>query len=755
VDLQRGSFDPLAGLAPETVNGLEASGQLFIVQFHTQGIEAYREALRAEGAEVLHFMPHQAHVVRMDEATAARVGELPMVRWVGPYRASYRLEHEVLAGLVEGNLPTQRYYVQVLDRGPLMKGVVASRLRGLGALIETQYPDGYRLEATMTPEQVRQAAAWDEVFWIDRWSAPEEDMNKVRNDGGANAIETMAGFTGVGVRAEAMDGNLDFGHPDLQSNPVIAHGGNSGGATHGTPVTGIVFGDGAGLATRRGLLPDGQGIFASYNNVGNRYAHTAQLLAAPYFAVFQTNSWGTGLTSNYNSTSMEMDDILFDNDIVIFQSQSNTGNTSSRPQAWAKNIVSVGGIRHQDTLNTNDDAWAGAGSIGPASDGRIKPDLSYWYDSILAPQAGGGSTQFGGTSAATPMTAGYFGLMYEMWHAGIFGNTPAATVFDSRPKATTARALMINSAARYDFNGQNSDLTRTHQGWGRANVENLYSARDDMFIVNEEDVLTEFSSAVYPIAVDANTPELAVTLVYLDLPGTTSSSIHRINDLSLRVTSPGGVSVYWGNNGLRQDNTSSSGGSSNTKDPIENVFIDNPEAGTWTIQVFADEVNQDGHVETAAMDVDFSLVVRGTSGLGGTPCLEPVVICEGAPNSFSVTGTVVFTQGSVSVASNDLVFVMGGLPANEFGLWFYGTAPNNAPVGNGTICVGGSAYRLAPVQSDFLGTLNYALDLSSPPEPAAQVLPGDTWYFQFWYRDPAAGGANFNFSDALSITFCE
>ena len=35
-----------------------------------------------------------------------------------------------------------------------------------------------------------------------------------------------------------------------------------------------------------------------------------------------------------------------------------------------------------------------------------------------------------------------------------------------------------------------------------------------------------------------------------------------------------------------------------------------------------------------------------------------------------------------------------------------------------------------------------------------QIDAGETWNFQFWYRDPSAGGAGFNFTDALSITFC-
>jgi len=32
-------------------------------------------------------------------------------------------------------------------------------------------------------------------------------------------------------------------------------------------------------------------------------------------------------------------------------------------------------------------------------------------------------------------------------------------------------------------------------------------------------------------------------------------------------------------------------------------------------------------------------------------------------------------------------------------------------------------------------------------------VPGETTYFQYWFRDPAAGGAAFNTSDALRVTF--
>ena len=37
---------------------------------------------------------------------------------------------------------------------------------------------------------------------------------------------------------------------------------------------------------------------------------------------------------------------------------------------------------------------------------------------------------------------------------------------------------------------------------------------------------------------------------------------------------------------------------------------------------------------------------------------------------------------------------------------------------------------------------------------AGGVNLGDRKYYQFWYRDPAGGGAGFNLSDGLSATFC-
>ncbi|MCG8352559.1 MAG: hypothetical protein MI924_32740, partial [Chloroflexales bacterium] len=122
-------------------------------------------------------------------------------------------------------------------------------------------------------------------------------------------------------------------------------------------------------------------------------------------------------------------------------------------------------------------------------------------------------------------------------------------------------------------------------------------------------VLKPFQRHTYLLDVDDDQP-LKVTMVYADPKGNPSASVQRINDLTLKVTSPSGV-VYWGNNGLKAGNWSTSGGSANKIDTVENVFIQSPERGNWTVAVLGDEIVQDGHVETSALDADYALVATG------------------------------------------------------------------------------------------------------------------------------------------------
>lgn len=636
------TFDPLVNPPQMTaLSGMkkaEDGVRLYIVQCLTQAFEPFQKEISGVGGEICGTLPDHALVVLMNDSVKTSVEGMPFVRWVGHYDPAFKLEQGLdtkLSGIAAKNPNRFSLWLVKKNKGE----AVAAYIESVGGTVKLK-GKGRRMEAELDQNQLNLVASHAFVQYMDRWTPKEEDMNIVRQITGADYVETVQGYSGQGVRAEACDGGLRTTHVDFQANPPLIHAGNSSSTSHGTPVTGIVFGDGTGNSDARGMIPDAeQPIFASYSAFSDRYVHTQELVnpAGSYRAVFQTNSWGNTRTFFYTTISAEMDEIIFDLDILITQSQSNAGNQDSRPQAWAKNIVSVGGFRHYDTLSTGDDCWCGSASIGPADDGRIKPDLWHFYDYTLAPYYTSDTsyTQFGGTSGATPITAGHFGLMFQMWGDGVFNGGPgqARDVFDYRPHFSTAKALMIHSAWQFPFSGTSHDKTRMHQGWGMPDVQSLYdlaAAHNWGFpiLIDESAVIAPLETHSYTLTVDGTEP-LRATLVYADPAGVPNSGVHRINDLSLKVTAPNGTTVYWGNNGLDVGNWSTSGGSANTIDTVENVYIQNPASGTWTIEVLGSEIVQDGHVETPALDADYALIASG----GTAQVVDP----PAAPTGLSAT----------------------------------------------------------------------------------------------------------------------
>jgi serine protease AprX len=634
--LHDGAVEPGRPVPPvPAALALPADGRLYLVQFRTVGLPEWRDALRGAGAEVLSFFPFNAHVVRMSPDVATAVAAFDIVERVEPYHPAWRLERELRDWLSSPNGPAElRVRVSAFEWGPEAKERIRQAAEADGARVASFWPSGHVFELWADRDQLRRLAAHDDVLWIDRWTPKENDMDLVRQDSGANFIEANYGICGQGVRGEVLDAGFEATHMDFDG--ILLHGSNTVDS-HGTSTYGIVFGngnrDGDGNAQGTGhLVCSSQGIASDYDFLTDRFAETQQLKGSPYFASFQSNSWGNTLTTAYTSISSEMDDIIWRLDVAITQSQSNSGTQSSRPQAWAKNIISVGGIRHFNTLSTADDSWSNGASIGPAADGRIKPDVNYWYDSIFTTTTGNTyTTSFGGTSAATPEVAGVLGLMVQMWSENVWGTNPQGnTVFERQPHASTIKALLINNAQQYPFSGTTSDLTRTHQGWGRPNAQIARERAANSLVVDASTPLQLGGIATYSVNVAAGTGELKATMVYPDPPGTTSSTLHRINDLSLKVTSPSGA-VYHGNNGLLAGSYSTAGGSPNTIDTVENVFVANPEAGSWTVQVTAAEVNQDAYLSTPATDAVFSLVVTGGGGVSQPPVCGNNVKESGEP----------------------------------------------------------------------------------------------------------------------------
>lgn len=624
------AFDPVLGV-PQFGGVLDAPAgtRLWLVQFHTQILGPYRDQVVQVGGEILHYMPANALFVRCDAATVPAIQALPFVRWVGALPNALKLDAAltgfVAAGGVGGPVDCDLVLAAKTDRAR-----VGAQVAALQGVLLSRCDGSVMVRARLTAQQLLGLLAFDTVTWANLSGPDGVDMDNARVQGGANAVEALANLRGQGVRAEITEG-FDETHGDLVGR-VLVRGTNYAFA-HGHCTAGIVGGNGAGDALSRGMMPDCDLIEGAYSS-SNHYAQILDSVnpALPWHTMVATASWGAGLTVDYDAITAAIDDALFDSDLTRLNSQSNNGDQLSRPEAWAKNIISVGGLKHLDDALPGNDRWnqagdSGAASIGPAADGRLKPDIAAYFEAVRTTDLPGsaGYTSgdyafgFGGTSAATPIVAGHVGILQQMFTDGSFGNplpqpaTPGNR-FANKPHMTTSKALLCNTAEQYPFAGATHDLTRTHQGWGFPSLERAWQNRERMVVLDEYDTLSLGDAREYWVQIGPGTPEFRATMVYADPAAQPNASIHLVNDLHLKVTRLGDGVFWWGNNGLAEGTTSTSGGLPNDRDTIECVYLANPLPGTYLVRVEAASIVQDAKVETPALDVDYSLVFHPVSG---------------------------------------------------------------------------------------------------------------------------------------------
>jgi hypothetical protein len=99
------------------------------------------------------------------------------------------------------------------------------------------------------------------------------------------------------------------------------------------------------------------------------------------------------------------------------------------------------------------------------------------------------------------------------------------------------------------------------------------------------------------------------------------------------------------------------------------------------------------------------------------------------------------------------------MPPHSFGMFLVSRTPGFVPFfggSQGNLCLGPPIGRFA---HDVLGTGAsgaFALDVDTKALPmghgAVEVLPGETWCFQAWFRD-ANPGPTSNTTDGVAVTF--
>jgi serine protease AprX len=648
--LRYGTFDPVSQ-PPEIPNELMTpGGNLWIVQCRQTVDQSVRDQLTQAGATLLWYVPDDAYIVRVAPETVETIRKLESVRWMGPYHPAYRLDPSVVPDPFTRNFsfldmrsqalePEGWRYVLVYlyDREEGIKKQVRQVIENAGGKVVFQSPHGFYIAANLPQNQLAAVASCDAVCAIERRFGAFElgasgksgdslpplkkgliTMSQIRELSGAEVVK-QAGYEGLGVRVAFWDDGIRDDHVDLLARPMTFIGPKYWLDTgHGTPIASILCGEGRGDARARGLLPLGGLVFATDQGIPvheDRYGLVDRFVRDHRAVVLSSSSsnWGGGEhIKHYDGYSFLLDDLVLESDLLICTAIGNDPGTSGHCGSWAKNAILVGGVDARGSVRREDHRH-GHFTSGPAPDGRVKPDLVDFGRNVYCADATSshGYGRFGGTSCATPLVAGHCGLMMEMWADGVFGDLPLGrTVFDRKPHAATAKALMINSAYRYSVDGDNPEFTRFKQGWGMPNLGRLYESRKKLFVVNQEMALRDHQAVEYQLRIPEGEPELRVTLAYTDPLCTTATAKALVNDLDLIVIAPDG-NRYYGNHGLLDGNFSRAGGVSDRLNNVENVFLHEPAPGVWQVIVAAHRIACDGHQRTTTWDQDYALVVAG------------------------------------------------------------------------------------------------------------------------------------------------
>lgn len=182
----------------------------------------------------------------------------------------------------------------------------------------------------------------------------------------------------------------------------------------------------------------------------------------------------------------------------------------------------------------------------------------------------------------------------------------------------------------------------------------------------------------------------------------------------------------------------------------------------------------DQDVETIRFVPSFEVIVKVLRNGGPAPCTDYTLsilrsrtptlggtLCYGNPNSTGFFGGL-SASGSTSVAANDFHLNAGGLPQGAFGMFANGATDGFLvpPASSGLLCIGGGIGRFnrpGEIQAASpLGTVTLDVDLLDLPRPngVVAVQPGDSWAFQFWYRDVTPTGApTSNLTSAVLVWF--
>lgn len=557
-------------------------GEIYqIVSFQETPDEQQKEKLSRNGIELLNYIPSKSFYAKVNLDRLEEIKGLENLLSISPITVDYKLTPELKAGFypdhaVFGN--EVQIEVTCFDG---FQEIIRQDVGILGGVVLEEIGDD-ALSIQIPIANLPMLYEFSECYFfrpVTPQGEPENLAGRTNHRSNFLASDYASGlhYDATGVTIMMQDDGYIGEHIDYKGR--IDQSGCTSCSTnpandHGDHVAGTIMGAGnidpatKGMAFGADLLVYGSGN-GNYTQVPTLYANEG--------LVITSKSYSAGCNGGYDNLARSLDEMTNDlNSIIHVFSAGNSGQDDCGygPQGWGnitgghksgKNVVAVGNLTTYDNINSSS-------SRGPATDGRIKPDICGVGTSVYSTEPGNVYGVKTGTSMSCPGVAGTIGQLYDAYRDLNGGDNPTSGLI---------KAAVLNTGE--DLGNPGPDFI---YGWGRINARAAYELlRDGNYV---RDTITQNENESVILNVPAATKELRVMVYWTDVEGSTSAQFALVNDLNMFVVTPANDTLDpWvlDHTPTVASLTSLAVRERDSINNMEQVTIDNPAAGTYEINI--------------------------------------------------------------------------------------------------------------------------------------------------------------------------
>lgn len=537
-----------------------------------------QQELKKQGITLLSYLANNAYYASVNSQFYARGTVSDNIRTKIAIDPKYKLDPVI----AEGAIPDY-----ALDGNTTIK-VVVSYFKGVDSKTVSEDLTGLYVKniknnesfnevyVQVSKDKLVEIAKLNWVQNIELISAPVESDNLPGTTSHkANVLNsTIPGFgyglTGKGVKVGIWDGNLEK-HKD-HTGRVVAKEYESN-SSHGEHVSGTIGGAGLLDPRAKGMSPEVQMFGWNFNVQSNGllvYQEREKSVIEDDIEL-TSNSYGFNLSSGYNTRRYDTGDRGDDNVTgkypYLLNVYSNGNAQSANPGGGGFN-TSTKNSKNSLHVAANDpnDLISNYSSFGPTIDGRLVPQIAAVGTDVYSLDYSNSYQFMSGTSMATPGTTGTLALLYERYK----------NIYNARPLASLMKALVTNTAK--DAGNPGPDYK---YGFGNLNALRAIKVLDNKMFYSA--AVANGITYEKEIVVPAGLVSLKVMLAYTDIGGTPGATAVQVNDLDIKIIKDGVTTMPWILNPTLP-NANAIRGVDNLNN-IEQVTLDNPDAGTYKIVV--------------------------------------------------------------------------------------------------------------------------------------------------------------------------